>query len=374
MSNMIVKPVTTRREKKQFLNLPWMLYRDDPNWVPPLRMDQKEMVGFARHPFYAVNERQAFLALRDGEPCGRVLAIINHGHNERFDERRGFFGFFESVDDQEVADGLFEAVEQWFAQRDIHCLRGPCNPSLNYTLGLLVDGYDSMPTFMMTYNPPYYERLVEEYGFRKTQDLYAFWGSIDMLPKVQERWKPVVEQIIERLGIHLRPLNRKRFLEDVELFLSIYNKSLTNTWGFVPMSEAEVRHTAAGLRYLMVPEMAIAAEIDGKTVGAAFGLPDYNPRIKAIDGRLFPFGFLKLIRNKSAIKRVRFISANVLPEYQLHGVGLALMHGMVPLGLEWGLQEAEFSWVLESNSLSRGALEKSGTKRAKTYRLYDLDR
>ena len=150
---------------------------------------------------------------------------------------------------------------------------------------------------MMTYNPPYYERLIENYGFRKTQDLYAFWGHIDMLPKIATKLKPIAEQIIERYNVHVRTLDKKHFLRDVEMFLSIYNRSLGNTWGFVPMSPDEMRHVAAGLRYMIVPEMAIAAEVDGQMVGAAFGLPDYNPRIKEIDGRLFPFGFIHLLRN-----------------------------------------------------------------------------
>ena len=157
------------------------------------------------------------------------------------------------------------------------------------------------------------------------------------------------------------------------MFLSIYNRSLVNTWGFVPMSPDEVRHLAGGLRHIIVPEMAIAAEIDGRVVGASFGLPDYNPRIKEIDGRLFPFGFLHLLRNRRAIKRIRLISTNVLPEYQRMGVGLVLMHGLVPKAMEWGLEEAEFSWVLESNSLSYGSLKKGGAKITKTYRLYDWE-
>ena len=371
MAELQVKPVASRREKRQFLEFPWLLYGKDPYWVPPIRMDQEELVGYRAHPFYATNQIQTFLACRGSTVVGRIAAIVNQGHIDRYHERRGFFGFFECVDDDEVARGLFDAARDWFAERDIHCMRGPANPSLNYALGLLIDGFDSTPTFMMTYNPPYYERLIEAYGFRKTQDLYAFWGSMDMLPKIQERLRPVASQVIERLGLRLRSLNKRRFTEDVEAFLNIYNRSLSNTWGFVPMSDAEVRHMAHSLRYLMVPELAVGAELDGQLVGVCFGLPDYNPRIKAIDGRLFPFGFLRLLYRKHLIKKIRLISTNVLPEYQYMGVGLALMHGLVPAALKYGIYEAEFSWVLESNALSRGSLEKGGAKRTKTYRLYD---
>ncbi len=373
MSDLVVRPVTSRREKKQFLSFPWSLYRDDPNWVPPLRIDQKGLVNYRPHPFYRNNRIQTFLAYRSGKVCGRIAAILNRDYIEHASERRGFFGFFECVDDQEAADGLFGAVRRWFAEREIHKLRGPTNPSLNYTLGLLIDGFDSPPTFMMTYNPEYYARLIEGYGFRKAQDLYAYWGHAEMLPAAIARFHAVVEQIIEHFDLKLRPLDRSRFLEDVEAFLSIYNRSLANTWGFVPMSVDEMRHMAKVLRWLIVPDLAIGAEIDGKLVGAVFCLPDYNPRIRAIDGRLFPFGFLRLLWRKEAIKRVRLISTNVVPEYQRMGVGLVLLDGLVPKANQWGLQEAEFSWVLESNSLSRRSLEKAGAERTKTYRLYDLD-
>ena len=373
MSDLIVKPVQSRREQKQFLNFPWTLYRGDPNWIPPLRGNQKELVGYRPHPFYEKNEVQTFLAFRSGEVCGRIAAILNRGHNERFSERRGFFGFFECTDDQEAAHGLFNAVRDWFATRDIHCLRGPANPSLNYETGLLIEGFDTSPFFMMTYNPEYYARLIESYGFRKSQDLYAYWGHAEMLPKIRDKLAPLAQQIVERYEVKVRPMDTSHFLEEVEGFLEVYNRTLVDTTGFVPMSQAEVRHTAKALRRLMVPELAIGAEVDGRLIGAVFCLPDYNPRIKAIDGRLFPFGFIRLLRKKSAIKRVRLLSTNVIPEYHRMGVALVLLEGLVPKAIEWGLEEAEFSWVLESNSLSRGSLEKGGTKRTKTYRMYDLD-
>jgi GNAT superfamily N-acetyltransferase len=371
----VVKPVSTRVQRRAFLELPWTLYRNDPNWIPPLRGDQKEMVGFARHPFYEHNRAQAFLAYRGDEVCGRIVAIANSEHIQRYSDPRGFFGFFgffECRNDQEAADELFDACRKWLTAQGVRDrLRGPTNPSLNYTSGLLTDGFDTPPTFMMTYNPPYYADLLENYGFRKVQDLYAYWGHISMLPAVADRLTPICQRIIQRYNVRVRPLNKARFREDVETFLSLYNQSLTNTWGFVPMSDGEVKHLAAGLRYLIVPELAIAVEVDGRVVGATFGLPDYNLRIRRIDGRLFPFGFIHLLRRKQDIKNIRIISTNVLPEYQLHGLGLVLMSGLVPKAIEWGIEEAEFSWVLESNSFSRGALEKGGAKITKTYRIYD---
>lgn len=373
MPDLEICPVTTRKDKREFIKFPWTLYRDDPNWIPPLRGELKGLVGFTKHPFYERNKVQTFLARRGKEVLGRIAAIINYGHIERHNDRRGFFGFFDCVDQQEVAAGLFDAARQWLAQHDLRKIRGPMNPSMNYELGLLVEGFETPPVFMMTYNRPYYQRLVETYGFKKTQDLYAFWGDREMLPRIQEKLAPITYQIIEHLNLKLRPLNPKRFGQEVAGFLDIYNLSMAGTWGFVPMTEAEMRHMAAGMQQLIVPDLVVGAEVEGRLVGAVFGLLDYNPRIKQIDGRLFPFGFLRLLRNKQAIKRVRLISTNVLPEYQRMGVGLALMHGLMPRAMAWGLQEAEFSWVLESNTLSRGSLQKGGAKITKTYRLYDFD-
>ena len=373
MPALLVQPVATRRQKKQFLGFPWKLYCDDPNWIPPLRTDQKELVGYKRHPFYENNRVQTFLAYRGKEIRGRIAAIFNRDHIEHRDERRGFFGFFECVDDQEVATGLFDAARGWLAEQDVHCMRGPANPGMNYVWGTLVEGFDSPPAFMMPYNPDYYPRLIEEFGFRKSQDLYAYWANIDMLPSSSAKFGPIVEQIVERYEIRTRPLNRSRFREDVEAFLSIYNRSMTNHWGFVPMSREEVRHMAASLRFVIAPDMAVGAEIDGKLVGVVFCLPDYNPRIKQIDGRLFPLGFIRLLLGKRKIKKIRLLAANVVPEYQLLGVGMVLLRALVPKGLEWGFEEVEYSWVAESNRLSRGSLEKGGAKRIKTYRVYDWD-
>ena len=224
---------------------------------------------------------------------------------------------------------------------------------------------------MMAYNPPYYDRLIQGCGFHKTQDLFSFMGHISMLPDVQAKLGPISRKIQEFCDVKIRPLNRQRFTEDVEAFIGVFNRSLINHWGYVPMSPAEVRSIAKSLRHLIVPELVMGAEIDGKLIGSVFGLPDYNVRIKKLNGRLFPFGFIRLLRNKAGIKRLRILSTNVIPEYQRMGVSLCLLAGLLPKAMEWGLQEAEFSWVAESNALSRGSLEKGGTQLVKTFRVYD---
>jgi len=373
MSNVEIKAVTTRRDKKRFLELPWKIYRDDPHWVPPLRMNQKELVGFKHHPFYDNNERQAFLAMRDGEPVGRILGLINREHNRRYKENRGFFGFFESIDETEVSRGLFDAVKQWLEQYDIRHMRGPVNPSLNYECGLLVDGFDSSPFFMMTYNHPYYESLFTNYGFEKSQDLCAFWGHVDMLETLDEKLEIIAQAAAERFNVTMRRLNPKNFKKDVHAFLDIYNQSLVNTWGFTPLSDAEMKHLSQGLRQLIAPELTTIAEVDGRPVAAAFGLLDYNPRVRQIDGKLFPFGFMRLLGNRKAIKNARILSTNVIPEYQRWGLGVTVLSRLRQDVLDWGLEEVEFSWVLETNHLSYKTLQRGGAKLYKTYRIFDLD-
>jgi len=304
---------------------------------------------------------------------GRITAIVNAGHIDRYKEQRGFFGFFECDDDTAASRALFQAAGDWLHAQGMTCIRGPANPTLNYECGLLIDGFATPPFFMMTHNRPWYAHLVEDAGFGKIEDMFAFYGKTSMLDGIDPKLATMIQGVKERFGVTLRPLDKSRFAEEVRMFLHIYNESLGGTWGFVPLTPGEVDHMAASLKYLIEPSLAIVAEVGGKPVGAVFCLLDYNPRIKAIDGRLFPFGFLKLLWNKKAIKRLRAISTNVVPEYQAWGIGLVLMSGLYERFINWGLEEVEFSWVLESNYLSRRTLERGGAIVTKKYRMYQDD-
>lgn len=368
-----IEPVTTKRQQKAFIRFPWELYKGDPNWIPPLIMNIKELLNYKKHPFYDNAEIQTFLAYRDGKIVGRIAAIIDHAHNKYHKEERGMFGFYETVDDQAVSDALFDTAKAWLAERNIFLMRGPSNPSQNYEWGLLVEGFHSPPTFMMTYNKQYYAKLIEGYGFFKAQDMYAFTGTTDMIEKLDPKLKFVAEEAKKRFNVEVRPISKKNFKQDVDSFLEIYNSALPGQWGFTPMSEGELRATAAGLKMLIVHELTTMAEIEGRPVATVFGLLDYNPTIKQIDGKLFPFGFLRILFGRKKIKKMRLISTNVIPEYQRWGLGLVLLTRLVPDIKEWGIEEAEFSWVLESNKLSRGTLERGGTIRDKTYRIYDYE-
>jgi GNAT superfamily N-acetyltransferase len=370
VSDVVVEPVESRSQQRRFLRLPWRIYATDPCWMPPLLRSQQELLGFKPHPFYERSKSRSFLARRGGRDVGRITAIVNAGHVERYGEPLGFFGFFECDDDPAAARALFGAAADWLHAQGMTRIRGPVNPSLNYECGLLIEGFDTPPFFMMTHARPHYAGLVEANGFTKIEDLYAFWGKTSMLSSLDSKLGVMVQGVKERFGVSVRPLDRNRFDEEVRMFLEIYNSSLGGTWGFVPLTAGEVRHMAASLKHLIVPELALVAEVNGRPVGTVFCLLDYNPRIKAIDGRLFPLGFLRLLWNKRGIKRMRAISTNVVPEYQAWGVGLVLTAALVQPVLAWGMEEAEFSWVLESNHLSKRTLERGGALVTKKYRIY----
>lgn len=367
-----VIPVKTSRERKQFLSLPWQLYQGDRCWVPPLRANQKALCGFAKHPFYLNAQSQAYLAIESNKPVGRVLAITDRAHNEYHQDQTGFFGFFESTESDEVAAALLNQVKKYHLEQGRDTVRGPVNPSMNYECGLLIDGFDSPPVFMMTYNHAYYGRLIEQNGFVKAHDLYAYMGNRKMLEKNAKRWAFIERKLSGRMNLTLRAMERPRFDEELRGFVNVYNRALVGSWGFVPISDPEIDHMAGDLRHLIAPEMTGVVEVDGERVGVTFGMLDYNARIKQIDGRLFPFGFIRLLRNKKAIKRIRLISTNVVPEFQGNkGIGMSLFCSLIPAIQSWGIEECEFSWVLESNTLSRQTLERCGTDLYKTYRIYD---
>ncbi|MFN5395542.1 MAG: N-acetyltransferase [Planctomycetota bacterium] len=371
MKSVEVTPVEGRKDRKEFMELIWRLYKSDRHWIPPIRMNQEELVGFRKHPFYEKNTCQAFLARRDGQVVGRIVGIINHAHNKRYEEKRGFFGFFEAIDDQQVANALFEAAGKYLKSQGMTDVRGPCNPSLNYETGTLVDGFDSSPTVMMTYNPPYHDRLIRGFGFEKTQDMYAYNGNVEMLNTIDPKINRTVEMVQERFNLQVRQVSRKNFGKEILLFLKIYNESLQGTWGFVPLSDGEVKALGMSMKLLINPAATSVIEVDGEPVGVGLGLPDYNPIIKKIDGKLFPFGWIRILLDRKKITKMRIISANVTPEWQRWGLGLVLLNRMLPDVLAIGITDAEFSWVLETNHLSRGSLERAGLVPSKTYRLYD---
>jgi len=372
MSNrVVVRPVESWRDRRRFQHLPWSIYAGDHNWVPPILAQERTLLGWGHHPFFDNAEIVTLLAEREGRVAGRLAVLINHVHNRKYNERRGFFGFFECIDDSAVAGELFEAGQDWLRQRGMTAVRGPMNPSLNYTCGLLIDGFDCPPCFLMTYNRPYYAALLEACGFAKAQDLYAYEMDLNLLQTLVDRYKPAVLAALNRPDMVIRPINSARLQQEIETYLDVYNRSFDGTWGFTPLQPGEARHIAYELRHLIVPQFTAFAEIDGRPIGAVFALLDYNQILAKLNGRLFPFGFVRLMTGRRKITTVRAMAMTMVPGYQNAGLSVVLIDNLTRPAAEWGIQRWELSWVLESNSRSRGTLERAGMKRTKTYRIYD---
>jgi GNAT superfamily N-acetyltransferase len=371
-----VAPVRGKRELKQFVTFPWKVYRGDPNWVPPLIGSTLKMLDRKHHPFHRHAEVEYFLARRGGDrsgsPAGRIVgriaAILNRAHNEFHEEKTGFFGFFESIDDPAVPPMLFEAAAAWLRERGMERMRGPANFSSNEDWGLLVDGFDSAPRVMMPYNPKAYVGYLEEFGFVKAKDLVAYTMRAGTLP---ERLRKRVEKIEKEVPVRIRPLDKKRFDQEVELVRKIYNAAWEKNWGFVPMTNEEIDHMASELKAVVDPSLVLFAELNGETIGFALALPDVNQAIQKANGRLFPFGLIRILLESRKIHRLRVLTLGVLKEYRGKGADALLYYRLYEDGLGRGFNEGEFSWILEDNLPMRRALDLMGAEVYKTYRVYD---
>jgi GNAT superfamily N-acetyltransferase len=339
-----------------------------------LRRDVAALLSRSKNPYFEHGEAEYFIAERNGETVGRIAAISNRLHNETHGDRVGFFGFFESIDDQAVADALFEAASEWCRARGHNVLRGPASFSVNDECGLLVEGFDTPPTLMMPHNPPYYIGLLERAGFHKAKDLWVYQGgSEDHYVPVPERLARATELIRQRQGIRLRPLDLNDFEGEVARIKELYNAAWEKNWGFVPMTEHEIDHLAEQFRPVVIPELVPMAEKDGKLIGFGIALPDLNVVFrKNRSGRLFPMVLQLLWALKmKRIRRARILLLGVLPGFQGKGVDAMLYHWIWTRSGERGIYWGEAGWILEDNPAMNAGLEKMTFKVYKTYRLYD---
>jgi GNAT superfamily N-acetyltransferase len=354
---------------REFIQLPWTVNAGDPHWVPPLRMQVRTLLDRDKHPFHRHAEVEYFLARRSGRVVGRIAAIVNHRHNEFHDERTGFFGFFEVLDDREAAAALLDAASGWLRERGMERVRGPMSFSTNEELGVLVEGFDHPPTILMTHNPPYYGPLLEGLGWEKAKDLLAFRHEGG---EPTERLLRGSQRIAARAGVAIRTLDMKRFRQEVELIQDIYNSAWARNWGFVPMTEAEIAFMAKELRPVVDPELCLFAELEGKAVGFSLALPDVNVALKKLpSGRLLPFGWLRLLLEMRRIRSFRVITLGLRPGHQHSGIGAGLYLRTWSEGLRKGYTSAEASWILEDNLEMVQAVEKMGWYVYKRYRIYE---
>ncbi len=369
-----IRPVASRRDLRRFVAFPYALYDAEryPNWVAPLRVTVYDALN-RKNPFYRDADRALFLALRDGNVVGRIAAIENRAHNHFHGDRTGFWGFFECIDDQDVANALFEAAAHWLASRGLTSMLGPMNPSTNYECGLLVDGFEHRPTFMTAWNPPYYDTLCTRAGLAKAKDLLGFWFPAAepgyQLPHFVERQ---AARALSGGHITFRDLDPRHFDREVAACWDIYNDAWERNWGFVPMARAEFEHMARDMKQLLWPQLAFMASVDGEPAGFMLAVPDYNKALtKNRSGRLFPFGLLRLLRGKRTVDTARVMALGVKGKYRTRSILALFTHEVMRRGLAMGKVGAEASWLLEDNQLIVKPMRAMGARERMRWRVYE---
>ncbi len=367
-----VEPVSGNRGLNDFLKVPFPLYAGDPYWIPPLFFERRDAVS-PKHPFFAHADWQAWVAYQGGAPIGRISAQIDRLHEERYGERAGYFGMIEAPDAHAVFAALFDAAESWLRERRAVRAVGPFNLGINQELGILVDGFDTPPYFMMPHSRPYYGAAVEACGYRGVQDLLAYVMNPDFEPP------PVMAALIKRLmarDVRLRPLNRKRKDAELEILRDIFNDAWSENWGFVPFTAEEFRAVGHEMLMLIPDEFIHIAEVNGRPAAFIVLLPNINEAIADLGGRLLPFGWAKLLWRL----KVRYPGSGRVPlmgvRREFHntrlGPGLAfvVMEAARQAAVNAGMREVEMSWILDDNMGMRNIIESIGGRVSKRYRMY----
>jgi len=367
-----IRPVRTKKDKKLFIDLEWQLNKNLPNWVSPLRMERAKVLNTKKNPFFQHAEIEMFIAFKEGRPSGRIAAILNESYNSFQNDNSGFWGFFECINDQETADGLFKAAADWLKNKGFENMYGPMNPSTNDEVGLLVDGFDTPPFMMMTHTQPFYPELAEKFGNTKAKDLYAWIADVaDAKKNITEKMLRVSGKILKKYNITLRNLVVKDIDQEIKIIKDIYNNAWSRNWGFVPFSDAEIDHLAQDLKQIADQDMLFFAYKDNKPIAFSITLPNINEVLANIpSGRLLPGGIFKLLFGLKKIKSVRVLVLGVKKEYQHIGLGSIFYIRSIEKALEKGYTKGEMSWILEDNHTMNRAIQAIGSKKYKTYRVY----
>jgi len=366
-----IRPVHTSKELSAFVDFPHTLYKDDKKYVPELHIAQKDLLTKGKHPFHDHSELQLFLAYEGKEIVGRIAAVNNVNHNTFNKTNEGFFGFFDVVNNYDVAKLLLDEAFKWLKEKGFERVLGPVNPSTNETCGVLIEGFDSAPVVMMTYNAPYYIDFLEKYGFQKETDLWAFLiESTDFKDKAA-RLLNVFEERLKSKNITIRPANLKQFEKEVAGIEEVYNSAWDKNLGFVPMTDAEFKYMAKDMKMILDPDFCLVAEHEGKAVGFALCIPDLNEvMIKVKKGRLLPFGIFHLLFGIKKVKRLRVIALGVTEGYRKLGIEACFYGRIINSGLKKGFTSAEASWILEENVMMNQAVKNINGKLYKKYRIY----
>ena len=373
MSDVDIVEVESPAHLKQFIDLPNRLYRSDENYVAPLTIERKEFFDTGTNPFYRSARTSLFLAISDNQPVGRIATCISYRHNEFHEEQVGFFGFLDTVDDDAVSRKLLKVAMITLKKAGMDKMRGPMNFSTNHECGFLVDGFDSPPMVMMPYNSPYQVKLAEAFGLQKAMDLIAY--RLHEETGMSERVLSVVQKRKERSGVTIRSLDMRRFDDEIAGLREVYNSAWEKNWGFVPMDEAEFNHMAKNMKQIVDPKIVLIAEHDQKMIGFSLALPNINQALIKLNGRLFPFGILKLLWHTKISKKIdscRIVTFGVVPQYQKRGVEMLLFHETFNRCVRQGYKWGELSWVLETNELMKRGIEEMQGTPYKTYRILEM--
>jgi GNAT superfamily N-acetyltransferase len=369
-----VRPVVTRRDLRAFIKLPWRLYRDEPNWVPPLLMDVKKRLDRRKNPFFKHAEAQYFLAYRDGRPVGRISAHVDRNFNEFQDNDWGLFGWFECEDDPEVGRALLHVAEGWLRERGRDRMVGPMDFTTNDECGLLIEGHEHPPIVLSPWHHPYYQRLLEQdLDMDKAMDLYMWKLYVQDREKVHPAIWETAEKLESEHGIVCRNFRKRDLQAEVGRFVELYNSAWERNWGFVPLTEEEVRHYAKDLAPVLDENWAMFAERKdtGEVVGGALTLLDYNQVLAKLNGRLLPFGWIRALRERKKIDAIRVIVLGVTPEYRHTGVAARLYQMHFDAAERTPQKGGEMGWTLEVNEPMNRALEGMGAEIKRRYRIYE---
>jgi GNAT superfamily N-acetyltransferase len=372
VSKIEISEVSSHGERNAFIKFPWRIYANDPAWVPPLMIERKTFLDRKRHPFYQHGDAALFLARKNGEIVGRIMASDDPNYNSLHQSNVGCFGLFECIDDRNVAAALFEAAASWLRKKGRTEIMGPIDYSTNYVCGLLIDGFRFPPTILTAHNPPYYRELIESCGFTKAKDWYAWWFADPS--KAVMHLRRLATRLKTRWPVTIRAANLNNLSEESGRLRQIFNQAWEKNWGFVPFTESEIEFMTEELKPLIVPEFAWIAEIGNEPVGFTLCLPDINVVLRDLNGRLtrfgLPTGLIKLLLYKKRVQKGRLIALGVVQKYRRAGIAeMLVLRVMEETMIKRGIT-GELSMTLEDNYMINRFLEAIGAERYKTYRIY----
>lgn len=384
MAKITIVPARTKAEKKAFMMLPFDIYKNNPYWVSPLLVDMRHMFGLngvvdgflgakGQHPFYEYGQIQLYIAYKGGKAVGRIAAINNERYNEFHKDEGGvgFFGFFECINDQEVANMLFDTARDWLKKHSLTKMQGPASPSSSYDFGLLTKGFDDCPRVDMPYQHEYYQHLYTNYGLPCRQELLAYKMDAETIFN-NEKLKRGAALVKKRYNVEVRPIDMKDLENEVKKIKEVYNRAWEPLWGIVPLTDSEIDAYAEKFKMIAIPELIPFIYVDGKLAGMAVAVLDFNFILKDLKGKLFPHGY-KIFTEKNKVEWMRVILLGLFPEFQGKGIDAVVYKHLIDAGLAHGFKYCEGSYILKDNEMMNRGMRAVSAEVYKEYKVYEMD-